>query len=306
MRKSSISMSLAMASVFLSPVVLASKPLPVQVVESANMPGKVSAYTGIFNEVTAMKASYDALQQAHNAIREEFGRTVSACQDEKCKITQLQSAAENLVPIAAGMKELSVKAASLVDGALSQLPAQVSAEREQLKKYAQDDIIAGFRKMAQQVKDAVGEENLQVDVSILPLESQRTLDTLEAKLDDDLDQLSQIVLRLDGMERFAANLANSKEELKEHAGQFWRNALAVENEVSSMNRSARTLTELAVYNNAVLTLPDIQPLEAIPRLAMPEPVAPSTTTLVTPKARNLDFGTKVEAFKVLAEQINEQ
>jgi hypothetical protein len=306
MRKTQTTLALALASAFLPSVVFANNPLPVQVIESTSMPGKVSAYTGIVNEVTAMKASYDALQHSHNAIREEFGRTVSACQDEKCKITQLQSAAENLVPIAAGMKELSVKAASLVDGALSQLPAQVSAEREQLKKYAQDDIIAGFRKMAQHVKDAVGEGNLQVDISTLPRETQLTLKDFEAQLDDNLDELSQIVVRLEGMKHFAANLANTKAALDSDVVQFARNASAVTNEIKAMNRTADTLIQYGVYSDAVLALPDIQSLPPMPRIALPEHTVPATPTPVTPKARTLDFGSKVAEFQKFAEKINGQ
>jgi len=306
MRKTRTTLALALASALLPSVVFANNPLPVQVIESTGMPGKVSAYTGIVNEINTIKASYDELQQAHNTIREEFARTVSACQDQKCHIVELQNAAEKLIPIAAGMKDLSVKAASLIDGPLNQLPAELQVESAQLKKYAKEDIIAGFQKMALLVKESVGEQNLQVDISSLPRESQLTLNSLEAKLDDNLDELSHIVVRLDGMKSYAANLAGTKSILEYHAVQLARNSLAVANEVSSMQRTADTLVQYGVFNGAVLTLPDIQPLQAIPRLALPDPVAPATTAPVTQKARTLDFATKVEAFKVLAEQINGQ
>lgn len=307
MRKTPTTLALAFASAFLPLVVFANNPLPVQVIESTGMPGKVSAYTGIVNEINTIKASYDELQQAHNVIREEFTRTLSACQeDQKCHIVELQNAAAKLTPIAAGMKDLSIKAASLIDGPLNQLPAEIQVEGEQLKKYAKEDIIAGFQKIAQLVKESVGEQNLQIDISSLPRESQLTLNNLEAKLDDNLDELSHIVVRLDGMKSYTANLAGTKSTLEYHAVQFARNSLAVANEVSSMQRTADTLIQYGVFKGAVLTLPDIQPLQAIPRLALPYPVVPATTAPVTQKSRTLDFGAKVEAFKVMAEQINGQ
>lgn len=60
--------------------------------------------------------------------------------------------------------------------------------------------------MALLLEETVVEENLQVEISSLPRETQLKLITLEANLDDNLDELNQIVFRLQGVKHLTCEV----------------------------------------------------------------------------------------------------
>lgn len=288
---------------------MANTALPVQVIETQQMgqslPEIDNLRAAIANEMHEIKQLSEELALAHASLKSEYERTMTSCDNDKCKVLELQRVAQELAAVEAGFKQLENKARALLQDDMKKLPSFLADERASIMQRMKEDIIVEANEMRTIYMDATGGEP-NVDFSTLSLEAKIALDNLSFRLDDLIEALQFSVLDVEMVDHNLSSLRSSKQAMEVDAQVLARNARSVTRERASMQRTADSYIRYGILSNSALTAISGQPLEGFPRLTLPDVSklsnsAPSKSVL--PPA--MDIGGKFEALSKLSERIVE-
>ncbi|WP_233081926.1 hypothetical protein [Rheinheimera soli] len=288
---------------------MANTALPVQVIETQqpgqSLPAIENLRAAIVNEMHEIKQLSEELGMAHATLKSEYERTMTSCDNDKCKVLELQRVAQELAVVEAGFSRLKTKAMTLLHGDMEKLPGVLVGERAAIVRRVKEGIIAEANEMRTIYMDATGGQ-ANVDVSTLPLESKIALDELSIRLDDMIEALQFSVLDVEMVDYHLSTLSSSKQAMEVDVQVLARNALSVTRERTSMQRTADSYIRYGILSNSALTAISGQPLEGFPRLTLPDVSKLSNSApseIVLPPV--MDIGGKFEVLSKLSERIVE-
>ncbi|MGY6476631.1 hypothetical protein [Vibrio parahaemolyticus] len=287
---------------------MANTALPVQVIETQqpgqSLPAIENLRAAIVNEMHEIKQLSEELALAHATLKTEYEQTITSCDNDKCKVLELQRVAQELAVVEAGFSRLKTKAMTLLQGDMEKLPGVLVGERAAIVRRVKEGIIVEANEMRTIYMDATGGQ-ANVDVSTLPLESKMGLDALSIRLDDLIEALQFSVLDLEMVDYHLSTLSSSKQAMEVDVQVLARNASSVTRERTSMQRTADSYIRYGILSNTALTAISGQPLEGFPRLTLPDvsKLANSAPAeIVLPPV--MDIGGKLEVLSELSERID--
>ncbi len=287
---------------------MANTALPVQVIETQqpgqSLPAIENLRAAIVNEMHEIKQLSEELALAHATLKTEYEQTITSCDNDKCKVLELQRVAQELAVVEAGFSRLKTKAMTLLQGDMEKLPGVLVGERAAIVRRVKEGIIVEANEMRTIYMDATGGQ-ANVDVSTLPLESKMGLDALSIRLDDLIEALQFSVLDLEMVDYHLSTLSSSKQAMEVDVQVLARNASSVTRERTSMQRTADSYIRYGILSNTALTAISGQPLEGFPRLTLPDvsKLANSAPVeIVLPPV--MDIGGKLEVLSELSERID--
>ncbi|MVC39909.1 hypothetical protein D6V26_20110 [Vibrio cholerae] len=288
---------------------MANTALPVQVIETQqpgqSLPAIENLRAAIVNEMHEIKQLSEELALAHATLKTEYEQTITSCDNDKCKVLELQRVAQELAVVEAGFSRLKTKAMTLLQGDMEKLPGVLVGERAAIVRRVKEGIIVEANEMRTIYMDATGGQ-ANVDVSTLPLESKMGLDALSIRLDDLIEALQFSVLDLEMVDYHLSTLSSSKQAMEVDVQVLARNASSVTRERTSMQRTADSYIRYGILSNNALTAISGQPLEGFPRLTLPDVSKLSNSApleIVLPPV--MDIGGKFEVLSKLSERIVE-
>lgn len=279
---------------------VASTSLPVQVIENQGLPGVVNSRTAIANEMNDIKQLGEELTLSHTTLKEDFERTINGCENEKCKVLELQRVSKELSKIETGFRQLEAKALNLLQGDMANLPGILQEERKGLVNNARQNVLKESNDMLAAYMEVTGGK-VNIDMTALPLESKLTLDKLSFRLDEQIEALQFTMLDIKMIDYHLEKMQHTQAVMEVDVQTLARNALNVGREKSGMERTAASYIRYGVLKDSSVSTIGNHSLSSFAMLPLPDVGGLSQPMADIVRPSQLDLAGKFEKLAELQE-----